>query len=438
MKYKITNPYQSVTKLIPKEENHYKTNLHTHSTYSDAEVDFNDMIKEYYKHGFDVLAMTDHGVIGKKWTDAPTEIPLYQHQYILGRTKTPLTFEENKEITEGTRPAPEWSGRKYGRGMNCLTSGIELNMVTLTKCHVNGFFCDFGQNNWGFENGYVYAVKKVDEAGGISFINHPGGWLESTRNVENAYKYENVRYFGEIFNKYKSCIGTEVFNSRGGDTKNDRIFWDELLKYVVPHGERNIFGFANSDAHFYKDVNTSFEDFILPEYSEENMKYAMTHGCFFAVSRYAKNELGEDFVASTTAYPQVFALEVDEENGIISVKGKNTDRIEWIADGKIIKTSDKKTKSGYVNSEIKLEEYENDISCYIRFQLIGEGGVTLSQPFILDDGNIERFIKSDTRSDKKKFVDNALFNLKSTRVAVIADEIHKARKKKKAKKKNMG
>ena len=63
-KFKITNPYAGVDW---DSWHHYKTNLHTHSTASDAQVDFSDMIKAYYDAGFDILAMTDHGVVNHGW-----------------------------------------------------------------------------------------------------------------------------------------------------------------------------------------------------------------------------------------------------------------------------------------------------------------------------------------------------------------------------------
>ena len=56
-KFKITNPYAGVDW---DSWHHYKTNLHTHSTASDAQVDFSDMIKAYYDAGFDILAMTSN------------------------------------------------------------------------------------------------------------------------------------------------------------------------------------------------------------------------------------------------------------------------------------------------------------------------------------------------------------------------------------------
>ena len=52
-KFKITNPYADVDW---DNWHHYKTNLHTHSTASDSQVDFSDMIKAYYDAGFDILS----------------------------------------------------------------------------------------------------------------------------------------------------------------------------------------------------------------------------------------------------------------------------------------------------------------------------------------------------------------------------------------------
>ena len=62
--YKITNPYESVTHLLGNDSNHYKTNLHTHSTYSDATIPLTEMVKEHYNQDYDILGIADHGVIG--------------------------------------------------------------------------------------------------------------------------------------------------------------------------------------------------------------------------------------------------------------------------------------------------------------------------------------------------------------------------------------
>ena len=78
-------------------------------------------------------------------------------------------------------------------------------------------------------------------------------------------------------------------------------------------------------------------DFILPEYSLGNLRKAMEPGNFFAVARYAKNELGEDFKGEG-AVPVVTEISVDDDNDTITIKGINCNAIEWIADGEIIES----------------------------------------------------------------------------------------------------
>ncbi|MBR3621506.1 MAG: hypothetical protein IKN56_08340, partial [Clostridia bacterium] len=83
--YKIVSPYEDVVWSGDNAWGAYKGNLHTHSFVSDAEVDYRDMIISYYEHGFDFLAMTDHGVTGTPWNEKPTELPLYLYQRIIGQ-----------------------------------------------------------------------------------------------------------------------------------------------------------------------------------------------------------------------------------------------------------------------------------------------------------------------------------------------------------------
>ena len=82
--YSIVNPYSEVIWSGDNAWGAYKGNLHTHSFVSDAEVDYRDMILEYYNQGYDFLAMTDHGVTGKPWNEKPTALPLYFYQTIIG------------------------------------------------------------------------------------------------------------------------------------------------------------------------------------------------------------------------------------------------------------------------------------------------------------------------------------------------------------------
>jgi hypothetical protein len=232
---------------------------------------------------------------------------------------------------------------------------------------------------------------------------------------------ENVEFFADLFRRYKSCVGMEVLNMYDRPNRSDRILWDELLKTLIPEGERTVWGFANSDAHRVCEIDTAFMDFILPEYSMANLRKAMESGNFFAIARYAKNELGEDFEGKG-AYPSVTKLVVDDENDTITIKGINCNAIEWIADGEII-ASETISGNGEIEMTLNLRDHSDKISCYVRAQLKGDGGICMTQPFICDDGDIARFRKEIpvkkplTKSEemKKRFND--------TRLGVIVNKI---------------
>ncbi len=411
--YKITNPYESVTHLLGNDGNHYKTNLHTHSTYSDATIPLTEMVKEHYNQDFDILGIADHGVIGKEWDEQPTLIPLYQYNPLIGNKQGHFTTEEYESIVNGTYS--EGTERTKTTGLNCLTGAIEGNMLVLQKNHVNGYFMndDRTEGYLGDEGDFTTIISMIEEAGGISHINHPGDWLSSANgelvydengNVmltpngdEMTVGYQiatdpgNVQFFANPLRLYKSCLGIEVYNAFDRPTRSDRVLWDELLKVIIPEG-RNVWGFANNDAHTYEDVDTCFMDFILPEYSQANVRTAMENGTFFAVSRY---DWG-DRIGTTMEYPTVTSIAVDDVNDTITIIGKNTDTIKWIADGVIIQT-DEISVNGVCMSTIKLQNHSEDISCYVRAELNGAGGTTLTQAFVCDDGNMDSLIN---RTDK--------------------------------------
>lgn len=432
-RYKITNPYEAVTELLPEPDNHYKTNLHTHSTVSDGRISMPDMIKTYYEENFDVLAMAEHGVIGKEWNKEPTRYILmricemfnsisdktdyFSNQY------AHLSDEEYEAITGGTYgfsedgtftpemnyPFSEETHRKFGRGLNCMTTGIELSAASVMESHVNSYFSDFGECYAGMlthEGDYEFFVKNVEKAGGVSVINHPGHYLNSKFIPENATNEDQLFYFADILNRYPSCLGIETFNNNDRESANNRYFWDALLQYVIPYGQRNVFGFSNSDAHKQKEVDTEFMDFILPSFSQDNMRKAMESGAFFATGRIAslEHELGGNFSARGPV-PQVTGIHVDDETDTITVTARNAKRIEWIANGTVIENSVSENEKGELVSVLKLSGHSDEVTCYVRFQIFGDGGFCYSNPFICDDGNMERFIIEDTRTGIHVFLD---------------------------------
>lgn len=411
-KFKITNPYESVSSLIENDENHYKTNLHTHSTYSDAASSMTEMIDEFYELDFDILAMTEHGIYGKEWDKEPAIIPLFLFQKLLRRKRSHPNTQHFKEIVNGTyRPAGNRRTKK--RGLQCVPDAIEANMLVLALNHVNGFFTDDSlEGICGKENDYENPIKRIEETGGISHINHPTDWLKAKKHPDCAEIPENVAFFADLFERYNSCVGMEVFNMYDIPNRSDRILWDELLKVIIPQGKRNIWGFSNSDAHRTTQIDTAFMDFILPEFSLENLRSAMESGTFFSIARYAKNELGETF-AGSGAYPTVMKITADNAAQTISLTGINCKTVEWIADGKIIQTFEAE-KDGEISCTLDLAKHKEKISCYVRAQLKGNGGICATQPFVCDCGDFSKLKKSLPEPLKR----SRFFN---TRLGVIVE-----------------
>ncbi len=367
--YTVTSPYATVDWDNWK---HYKANLHTHTTYSDGERPLSTVVEDYYRMNYDILAITDHGVLGTAWNEKAETMPLIGYNAYLGKLDC-LTDERNTAITSGSD--------RDGRGMLNVTKGIELNAAVVNKNHVNGFFCDYGYNFWGTENDYETAVKGNAEAGGLTFLNHLGDWTGGDNDVSKNNNPKTVQFFADIMINYPSCVGMEIINSGDGDTKNDRILWDNILQVVLPTG-RNVFGFANDDSHSTGDCFRSFEMFLLPENTQEALRTGMENGTFFACGRRVMAELGEDCDVDSNCptIPTVTNIEVDENTDQITVAGENYTAIEWIANGKIIAEG----------NQIDLNAFEDDITSYVRFQMRGEGGYCFSQPFVCDDGTLSQ------------------------------------------------
>ena len=168
----------------------------------------------------------------------------------------------------------------------------------------------------------------------------------------------------------------EIVNNTDNVTRSDRALWDELLQVVIPTG-RNIWAFADDDSEQLNEVGRSFELFPLEVNSEEAVKKAMHDGALFAASRYYNPEKGMgDKFEGNGEVPIVTDIKVNDRQNTISVSvdpARDCQKIEWIANGKVISN----------DYTIDLNDYEDYLGCYVRFQLFGEGGVTYSQAFEL-------------------------------------------------------
>jgi hypothetical protein len=419
--YTIVSPYEDVVWTGDNAWGAYRGNLHSHTTYSDADIDLATMVKHYYELGYDFLANSDHAVTGVEWNKTPAILPLYTYQFLLGNKMAHLTDDEYKAITTGTY-------QNRGRKMVCVTGANELNNLSLSKNHVNGYFLpsDVGNGFGGRENeaGYEDAVKFIDENGGLSHINHPGDWIDSNDNPAAVNDKKNIELFGNLVLKYKSCLGIEILNEHNGTTGYDRILWDNLLMYCLPYG-KTVIGFSNTDAHNIKDTDSSFEVFMMKENNVENIKKTMQSGTFFAVTKVLRGndfEIGPkeefDVREQNIPYPMFTDLQVDGHK--LTATATQADQLQWIANGKVIM---KKSVTEGETVTLDLDTIEGSENfLYVRAELLGKGGLCASQALTIDNGTAPAKFEPAEPS----FIDQLLIFFKATKIYRIFQEIQSA------------
>ena len=421
--YTIVSPYSDVVWQGDGAWGAYKGTLHTHSTYSDADIDLATMLKEYYNQGYDFVANSDHGITGVEWNKKQPTLLLYAYQKLSGKKVAHLTDEEFTAITTGTYPL--YDGTVRGTGMTCVTGANELNNLTLTKCHVNAFFLPEGKGNGfgGRENGFEKAVAFTEKNGGYSIINHPGDWLESNKDISTVSDEENIKFFGDIILGYDTCLGMEVFNEKNSVTPYDRILWDNLLMYTLPYG-KTVLGFSNTDAHTLDNIDSSFSIFMMEENTAENIKDTMLSGASFLVTRCIKS--GNDIIGPAKGfdvrnkdipYPVFTKVEVDGHK--ITVAADNADTVQFIADGKVI-------YKGTIDSDVTLDldtiEGAENFS-YVRAEVFGDGGLCLTQALVIDNGNTP--LNYQQEKNFSAMAQQLIFTLKSTRLWTIIIELYR-------------
>ena len=422
--YTIVNPYADVIWEGDNAWGAYKGTTHTHTTYSDAEETLPVMIEEYYNQDYDFVAIADHGITGVDWDKAPDTQLLYTYQWLISDGYDHFTTEEYEALKNGTYLL--YDGTERGKGILPILGANEFNHFSLTKNHVNGYFLEgtTGSGYAGAENerGFEQVIKFIDENGGISHINHPGDWLNSNANPDIVNDPESIQFFGDLMLKYDSCVGMEVFNERNGTTGYDRILWDNLLMYCLPYG-KTVIGYSNTDAHWQSTVDSSFMVFMMEDNTAENVKETMQNGAFFMVTRKIRPNswIGpeEEIDVMNEGLPYPMFTNVAVNGHTITVDAADSNRIQWIANGKVI-------KEGPINAEnltIDLDAIEGSEDFqYVRAELYGEGGLTLSQAFVIDDGSEPlEFIAAEPT-----FKDKFLSWFMGTKIWAIIGEIIKA------------
>lgn len=395
--YTITSPYDSVDWANWKQ---YKASLHSHTDASDADQTIADSVKKHYDLGYQILAISDHAVLGAPWDKVPQTVPIYRF-FKFSRTgmRDPvvLTPEEREAIINGTYESAERDalakqlGYDLG-GMMEITGSCEANGATpINDCHINTFGCKSVQAKMGVYGDFESVVKACDKEGGFSFLDHTGEYVGRNNEDEwRAYEPYYANKFANIFLDYDSCVAFDV-----NSTKFDSVIWDQILQLTIPQG-RNVPGIAFSDSHDIEDNDWAFTMMLMPELTQEAFEDCMRSGAWFSVGRVDTYYLGDDFNGTGNLPPAVSRVYTNNDTDTISFEGSEFDNVQWISDGKII-------AEGPGLTSLDLNQYEDELGCYVRFQITGPGGILYSQPFVtMADG-------VDYTSDVYKTFDVSMF-----------------------------
>lgn len=364
--YTIENPYATVNWDT---YDQYKAALHLHTNASDGAPSIAECVEEHYRLGFDILAISDHAVLGARWDEVPQMVPLYR-AFKFERTQLAdpvvLTSERRQEILDGV-------GRN-GRGMLEVTTACEANGATpINDCHINTFWSDFSQAKMGIYGDYETVAKAVEKDGGLSFLDHTGEFVGCEDDPERADEPYYINKFANIFLQYPSCIAFDINSGQNNRTRYDIDLWDNLLQYTIPNG-RNVSGITFSDGHLIDEYDRAFTMMCMPENTIENLRTCMKNGAWFSVARYARKDLGESFIG-TGAPPAVSRICVDNETDSLSFEGSEFNYIKWISNGEVI-------LEGTDCTSICLDDFTDEqLGMYVRFQITGDGGILYSQAF---------------------------------------------------------
>lgn len=364
--YIINNPYASVDWV---NFTQYKADFHAHSTNSDGGNLTSEMVEDHYAKGYDILAMTDHNYTTRGWENAD---------------KGALSLERKQEIEAGV-------GRD-GRGMLDFSYSNEQSRTD----HINSFLVDFNNQTFPSEmtstERMADTLAKVEALGGFSHINHMGRYTGARGNgyTDTAPSYDpaNINKYTYLLQNYPSCVGMEIINKIDGESRFDRILWDNILMALLPQG-RQVWGLSNDDTHSLNATGYSFNMMLMPELSIDATRWAMENGTFYAVSRVSRLDGinatypdGSEMRGSgntSTLYlldqttPSISNIVVDQTENSLYIEGADYHTIEWIADGQVIATG----------NMIDLNDYEDVVNSYVRAQLKSDTGIAFTQPFSL-------------------------------------------------------
>lgn len=185
-----------------------KSDLHTHTIYSDGNVTPEYRVQEAWTDGLDVIAITDH-VEYRRWEG---QMVTFLKGYMPEGTKganTNLTgkaADERGILSDLNLPyrVAKASAANYGL---TLIPGIEITRDPLTIGHYNALFIE--DANTIYDANPVQSIKNARKQGALIMQNHPG-WRR--KNLE-VLEFEQEVYDRNLIDGVEIMNGSEFYPS---------------------------------------------------------------------------------------------------------------------------------------------------------------------------------------------------------------------------------
>ena len=178
--------------------------------------------------------------------------------------------------------------------------------------------------------------------------------------------------YTNLMESYPHLIGMEVLNGTRplSEYPFDRGLWDALLMRLMP--SRPVWGFSNDDMHGMVHLGRDWNTVLCQKLDEKTVRDTLCNGQFYFSSTRA-HQGPKDDVAST---PIITRIDHDKAAGTLTISATEagkpfpSDACYWIADGKVI----------HIGPTLNYRTTP-DIHSYVRAELRGQGGITLTNPF---------------------------------------------------------
>ena len=130
------------------------------------------------------------------------------------------------------------------------------------------------------------------------------------------------------------------------------------------------------ETDLYKDVNSKAEEMATRVHLIEigELEPDSSVGVTYKV-------LDDEGYCTAATQPEITSVNVDKENGAITVDSENALIVRWISDGELVATTTSE------NATFTLADYQGKLGSYVRAEVFGEGGVLYTQPFMISDGS---------------------------------------------------